>query len=156
MALLPLFARKLLIDGLVVDGATLRLRRTAAGLELPRLLDRHRAAGSAPETGAAGGLPPLAVRVLELRDTALILEDAAVAPPVTWDLRELAAKLRGESVDAPLRIDASFGLASGGHAKVHGTATLAGDARPRPRRSRKSRSHPLRPTSATSRGSPAP
>ena len=127
VALLPLLARKLVIDGLVVDGATLRLRRTAAGLELPQLAERSRATGSAPATGAAGELPPLAVRVLSLRHTTLILEDAAARPPVIWELRELRAKLRGESLEAPLRIEASFGLASGGRVTAHGTATLAGE-----------------------------
>ena len=126
VALLPLFARRLLVDGLVVDGATLRLRRTAAGVELPRPAERHGAEGAAPAISAEAALPPLAVRMLSLRHTTLILEDAAAQPPVTWELRDLRAKLRGESLEAPLRVDASFELASGGHAEVRGTVTLAG------------------------------
>ena len=127
VALLPLLARRLLIDGLVVDGATLRLRRTAAGLELPRPAEPERSAEAEPATGAAGGLAPLAVRMLALRHTTLILEDAAAQPPVTWELRELRAKLRGESFQAPLRVEASFELASGGRATARGTVTPAGE-----------------------------
>ena len=127
VALLPLLTRRLLIDGLVVDGATLRLRRTAAGLELPRPAERDGTTGAEPATGAAGELPPLGVRMLTLRHTTLILEDAAAQPPVTWELRELRAKLRGESLEAPLRVEASFELASGGRATARGTVTLAGE-----------------------------
>ena len=46
---------------------------------------------------------------------------------MTWELRELQAKLRGESLEAPLRVEASFALASGGRATARGTVTLAGE-----------------------------
>ncbi|MFI5216740.1 MAG: AsmA-like C-terminal region-containing protein [Candidatus Limnocylindria bacterium] len=129
IALLPLLARKLLVDGLVVDGATLRLRRTAAGLELPglRAPEAAGAGDAAPATDSADEPPPLAVRRLALRRSTLILEDAAVEPPVTWELRELRAKLRGDSLGEPLDVDASFELASGGRVKAEGTVTLAGE-----------------------------
>jgi len=98
VALLPLLARQLLVDGLVVEGATLRLRRSAAGFELPGTADKPpkaseagstqskppEAARSEPQASEGGPpqeWPPLAVRKLRLRDATLILEDAAVQPP---------------------------------------------------------------------------
>jgi hypothetical protein len=64
--------------------------------------------------------------MLSLRHTTLILEDVAAQPPVTWELRELRAKLRGDSLATPLRVEASFELASGGRATARGTVTPAG------------------------------
>ena len=126
VGLLPLLVRRLAIDGLVVDGATLRLRRTAAGLELPRLREDERTAGSGAAE-VADGLPALGVRVLELRDTTLFLEDASLTPPAVWELSDVKATLRAESIDAPVRLDASFGLPNGGRVTGRGTATLAGE-----------------------------
>jgi hypothetical protein len=126
VGLLPLFARRLAIERLVVDGATLRLRRTAAGLELPRPREAEREAGSTEEA-APGGLSAPPVSVLDLRGSTLFLEDASVTPPAVWELREVEAKLRAKSLDAPVRIDASFVLPDGGRVTARGSATLAGD-----------------------------
>jgi hypothetical protein len=46
---------------------------------------------------------------------------------VTWELRELDGDLRGESPRGPLRVKASFALASGGRAELKGTVALDGD-----------------------------
>jgi uncharacterized protein involved in outer membrane biogenesis len=140
VALLPLLAGQLLIDGLVIDGATLRLRRSAAGFELPRPAGKPPkaseggppqewtgAAPAEPVTTAEGELLPLAVRKLSLRDTTLILEDVAAQPPVIWELRELRGELRGEWPGEPLDVEASFALASGGSAELKGTATPDGE-----------------------------
>ncbi len=126
-ALLPHRAGQLLIDGMVVDGATLRLRRSAAGIELPRPAERGRATQPDPLTAAAGEPPPLAVRKLALRDATLILEDTAAQPPVIWELRELRGEFRSESPRGPVRVQASFALASGGRAELKGTVTPAGE-----------------------------
>jgi hypothetical protein len=121
-SLLSLLSRTWLVDRLVVDGATLRLRRGAAGLELPRPAAR---AGAPSE--AAAPAAPLGLRGLELRDARLLLEDVAIAPPVTWELRDVQARLRGRAPEAPVRVEASFALASGGRARVEGEASAAGD-----------------------------
>jgi uncharacterized protein involved in outer membrane biogenesis len=128
VALLPLLARTLLVDRLVVEGATLRLRRGAQGLELPKSAEPEAAAAPAepaPASGESGAA--LALRALELRDSRILFEDAAVSPPVSWDLTLARARLRGESLDRPLSVDAQGELASGGRIEVKGTAALGGD-----------------------------
>ena len=136
VALLPLLARELLIDAVVVDAATVRLRRSAKGIEMPS--KPPQAARSEPKASEGGPpqeldaaeaqpAPPFAVRRLTLRDTTLILEDEAAQPPITWELRDLDAKLRAASADAPLGVDASFELASGGRARAEGSVGLTGE-----------------------------
>ncbi len=132
VALLPLLARQLLVDGLVVEGATLRLRRSAAGFELlgkpPKAARSEPKASEGGGAGYAGAVPArLAVRKLRLRDATVILEDAAVQPPVIWELRELRGELRGEWPGEPLDVQFAFALASGGSAELKGTATPDGE-----------------------------
>jgi uncharacterized protein YhdP len=126
MELLPLLARQLVVSSVVVDGATLRLRRNTDGIELPAANPRA-AAASGGEPEAPSQPPPLAVRKLRLRDSTLIFEDAAAQPPVSWELRNLDAKLRAESAQGPLNLEASFELASGGRARAKGSLSLAGE-----------------------------
>lgn len=128
VALLPLLARTVVIDSLVVDGAAVRLVRTADGVALPLPTEPPDAA-PAPESAAVegGGVPvSLAVRALELRDAEVVLEDRTVDPPVTWELRDIDVTARGEALDRPIEIEASLRLGSGGVATARGTATLAG------------------------------
>jgi Domain of Unknown Function (DUF748)/AsmA-like C-terminal region len=127
--LLPLLARSLVIDSLVVEGATLRLVRTAQGIQLP-LVPPPRApaeAGAEPKASEGGGAGfALALRTLELRDATLFLEDRTVQPAVTWELRKTDVRARGKALDAPIDVEASFQLASGGDVSASGTASVAG------------------------------
>jgi hypothetical protein len=127
--LLPLLVRTVVVDSLVVDGAVVRLVRTADGVALP-LPAEPPDATPAPESAAVerGGTPvSLAIRALELRNAEVLLEDRAVDPPVTWALRDIDAMARGKALDRPIEIEASLKLGSGGAAAVRGTATLAGE-----------------------------
>lgn len=124
VALLPLLARSVVVDSLVVEGASVRLVRTSKGIELPR--PAPSAVPAPEESGEAGSSVALAVRSLALRDTTLVLEDRAVSPAVTWELRELDLEARGESLDAPIAFEASGSLASGGKLRASGTASLDG------------------------------
>ena len=129
IALLPLLARTVVVDSLVVEGAVVRLLRTVDGVALP-LPAEPPAAAPAPESAAVegGGAPvSLAIRALELRDAEVVFEDRAVDPPVTWELHDIDVTARGEALDRPIEIDASLKLGSGGAAVVRGTATLAGE-----------------------------
>jgi hypothetical protein len=129
LALLPLLARAVVVDSLAVDGATLRLVRSAEGVALPRPTESPAAAPPperAPSTGGGASIS-LAVRELELRDAEVVLEDRAVDPPVTWALRDLDVTARGKALDRPVEIEASAELGSGGTAVLQGTATLAGE-----------------------------
>ncbi|MDJ0869139.1 MAG: DUF748 domain-containing protein [Myxococcota bacterium] len=119
--LLPLLARALVVDSLVLEGVEVSLVRTDDGIELPL---RPGDSDAADPGGAAGFA--LAVRELRLSDSVLRLEDRTVDPPARWELRELNASARGSSLDAPLDLELSAALASGGRAKLSGTLTLDG------------------------------
>lgn len=135
LALAPLLAWTLVADSVALHGATLRLVRTASGLDLP-----GPAPGTAKEGEAAPPEPPdqaapaegegalrMAVRQAALRDLRVVLEDRTVKPPVTWELQELEASARAESMEAPISFEAGGALASGGRVRARGEATLGGE-----------------------------
>lgn len=131
LELLPLFARTVVVDSLVVEGATVRLVRTQQGIELPRKAPA-RPAGAPPAPGGAAGSEPaesgvqLAIRDLALRNSKLVLEDRAVSPPVTWELSDVDAHAQGSSLDGPIEVDLTGTLASGGKLKLRGNVRLDG------------------------------
>jgi hypothetical protein len=129
VALLPLLARTLMVDSLAVDGASVRLVRTAKGVALPLPAKFPDATPPSESAAPEGGGPSvsLAVRALELRNAEVVLEDRSVDPPVTWALRDIDASARGTAPDRPVDIEASAELGSGGAVVVRGTATLAGE-----------------------------
>jgi hypothetical protein len=129
VALLPLLARTLMVDSLAVDGASVRLVRTAEGVALPLSAEPQAAKPPAESAASEGGGPSvsLAVRALELRDAEVVFEDRAVAPPVTWVLRDLDVRARGKAPGQPVEIEASAEFGGGGATVVRGTATLAGE-----------------------------
>lgn len=122
VALLPLLARAVVVDSLVVEGATLRVTRTRDGLVLPRPTPTE----DAPPEEAPGGGIDLAVRSVALEDGTLVLRDRAVSPETTWELRDLEARARGSAMDAPFDFEGSFALAGGGRVSVEGKATPGG------------------------------
>ena len=140
VALLPLLFQTVVVDSLVIEGATLRLTRTRDGIELPSLPAAD-AAGSGEGTesatrdadaeppsdgGGEDGSVDLAVRELRLRDTTLQLLDRAVSPAVRWELREIDATASGDSLDGPIELEIEATLASGGQVALSGTVTRAG------------------------------
>lgn len=161
MDIAPLLARVVVIDSVVIEGATLRVVRTKDGFQLPRPGSAPVARPASPSAGApsepqgggagespdptqappptseAGATPPtaggaaqdfaLAVRGLVLRDATVIIEDRAVSPAVTWEVRDLDVTASGEYLDAPVRFKASGRLGSGGAVRAEGEASLAGD-----------------------------
>ncbi len=128
LAVLPLLARTVVIDSLQVEGVTVRLVRTQDGIRLPGQKQPAPGGAQAPSAPSAEGAGvALAVRELDVRRSRLILEDRTVAPPVTWDLTDLEARARGSSLDRPLDVNLSAGLASGGRVQVNGTVKLDGE-----------------------------
>ena len=137
IALAPLLARTVVVDSLVVDGATVRLVRTPSGIELPR----EAAASEAPKRGDAAPSPSrgeesepgedaegfaLAVRQVALKDCRLLLEDRTVSPPITWELRDIAAIATGKSLEDPIDFELSGALLSGGSFRANGEAEIEG------------------------------
>ncbi len=133
VALLPLLARAVVVDSLVVEGATLRLARGPQGLELPGPAGGGEPAPPADSEPQAGAGVDLAVRRASLRGATVVLEDRAVSPAVVWELREVRADLRGSSLAEPLDFDASAELASGGAFSAEGQAGLDGRVEARAR-----------------------
>ncbi|MEN8181977.1 MAG: AsmA-like C-terminal region-containing protein [Myxococcota bacterium] len=136
LQLLPLFARTVVVDSLVVEGAQVRLVRTEQGLEIP-LQSSPSAADPAPapsgepgppaspESGDAAGFQ-LALVGLELRSAQIVLEDRAVSPAVTWELVDVDVRAKGRSLESPIDIEGKGRLTSGGQLQVQGTADLEG------------------------------
>jgi uncharacterized protein involved in outer membrane biogenesis len=133
VALLPLLIGAVVIDALVVEGAQLRLERGPDGLVLPSAPPKpsraDASAGPEPAAGDEGsdsGLS-LGVRSVEVRSSQLTLLDRTVQPAVRWDLSELEARARGESLAAPIDLELSAGLGGGGTLRVTGTSTTGGE-----------------------------
>lgn len=131
LALLPLLAGGVVVDSLVLEGATVRLVREKDGIALPEPAPgKNPPARDAPEATQTEAESQeevaLAVRMIRLADVRVVLEDRTVSPPVTWDVAELQAVVRGSSLDAPLDVDAAALLASGGSFSVQGRVSPNG------------------------------
>jgi hypothetical protein len=134
VALLPLVFGTVVVDSLVVDGATVRLVRGARGFELPEPPARSGAEPTVEAEAEGGGAGSdagravsLAVRSVRLRDTTLLLVDRQVTPAVTWELREIDAQAEGRSLDLPIDLEIRAALGSGGRIALDGSAALSGE-----------------------------
>ncbi len=121
VALLPLLARTVVVDSLVLERATVRLVRTRNGIELPRARPAADAAAAEQDAPVA-----LALRSFALRDATLFIDDRSVEPAVAWELREVDARARGRALDEPFEFEVSLRLATGGRLTARGKATLGG------------------------------
>jgi len=124
VALLPLFARAVVVESFSVKGLRARLVRTESGIELPLARGKPDAG---PSTADDGSRVDIAVAGMELQDAAIVLEDRTRKPAVTWKLQDVQLRARGDSLDEPIDFDLSLALASGGRIEAAGRATLAGE-----------------------------
>ncbi|NQZ96402.1 MAG: AsmA family protein [Myxococcales bacterium] len=122
----PLLDRRVIIDSLVAEGATLRLRRTADGFQWPappeRTADERPADASQPVPSA----PPsfsIAVREVRIRRSKIVLRDEATTPPLVIEFRDIEGHAETESVTAPVEFDLALTLASGGRLQLRGSST---------------------------------
>ncbi len=115
---LPLLDRSVVVTSVVVDQATLRLRRTRSGFGIP--VPEREADPSLDDDGFT-----VQVRQLELRDASLLFDDRLVDPPVAWRLDAVQARIDSASRAAPKYLDASV-ASDGGRLHVEGTVTLEG------------------------------
>jgi AsmA protein len=122
VALLPLLARTVLVDTLVVSGAEVSLARTAKGIELPIELPE---AEAKPEPEVKAGEPAeaegpgvsVAVRQVRIERSAVTLVDRTVKPAAEWQLADVNARARGRlTEDLPIAIDLAAKL---GAAPLH-------------------------------------
>jgi hypothetical protein len=131
VALLPLFARTVLVDTLVVSGAEVSLARTAQGIELPiqppeaKAKPEPEAKGGAAGEAAGPGVS-VAVRELRIERSALTLVDRTVKPAAEWKLADLNARARGRlGGDLPIAIELAAKL-DGAPLSVGGELTPGG------------------------------
>jgi hypothetical protein len=133
VALLPLLTRTVLVDTLVVSGATLELTLTDDGIVLP--IEPPEPAPENPSEQPAASTPsepsestPVSVAVREVRieRADLTLVDRTVSPPATWRLESVDFVAKGRlAEDLPVAIDLSARV---GDSPLHveGEVTLAG------------------------------
>jgi AsmA protein len=118
VALLPLLARAVVVDTLVVSGAELHLARTRDGIELPIELPEEEPepeagaeAGEAEKEAEATGVS-VAVREVRIEHSTLTLVDRTVKPAVAWKLADVDASAKGRiGSDLPIEIDLAAKLA---------------------------------------------
>lgn len=126
VALVPLLARVVVIDSLVVDGARLRLVRARAGLLLPQVgraaEQRRESAGKAGEESGYS----LALRRFELRDAVVDFEDRLLTPPRQFQLRHVHASLVGSALRSAYDVAIEVSPRAGGRLRGRGTATREG------------------------------
>ncbi len=111
VALMPLLARTVLVDALVISGAELQLARTVGGVELPIELPEDEpepeaeAEAAAKQEAKATGVA-VAVREVRIEHSTLTLVDRTVKPAVEWKLADVDASARGRiGTDLPIEID---------------------------------------------------
>ncbi|NNL86863.1 MAG: DUF748 domain-containing protein, partial [Myxococcales bacterium] len=135
---LSLLSLSVVVDSLVVEGATLRIVRGEDGLELPipkadpTVPPEGTPPAPAQETPASAddgeGLD-LAVRDVRLRDTRIIFEDRTTEPPVLLEIADLAGQAEGKLLPRRLDFDFSGVLSSGGGLRLRGNAGAGGAAK---------------------------
>ncbi len=130
VALLPLLARTVLVDTLVVRGAELTLVRGRNGIELPIAPPVRQKAEPSPDgedaASAAGGGVSLALREVRIEQSRVTLRDDTVRPPVAWTLDALDLRARGRLlVDAPIPFELTADL-HGAKLQIEGEASRAG------------------------------
>ncbi len=133
---LSLLSFSVVVDSLVVEGATLRMVRGEDGLVLP-ILETDTEGASPTEAPSASEAPAgsaedealsLAVRDVRLRETRVIFEDQTTEPPVLVEVSNLAGHAEGSLLPRRLDFDFSGGLSSGGSLRLHGHASADGEA----------------------------
>jgi hypothetical protein len=117
-ALLPLLERTLVVERLEVEGAVLRLVRTADGVLLP--IPPEADAGAGPGGGLA-----VAVRHVGFEGAKLVFEDRVLDPPVTWHLDDVDLEIEDHGRGAPADVELRMG-SDDGTLVVSGTASRDG------------------------------
>jgi uncharacterized protein involved in outer membrane biogenesis len=135
VALLPLLTRTVLVDTLVVSGATLELGLTKDGLVLPieppepgpkPPAEAPAEPGSPEASDASSAGVSVAVREVRIERADLTLVDRTVSPPVSWRLEEVDLVAKGRlAEELPVAIDLSARLGEA-PVRVQGEVTLAG------------------------------
>ena len=141
LALLPIFARRVQIDSLVLHGVELIVTRTAEGFLLPiaaseeetpaeansaESADDSMAVEETAEEGAFG----LALNRIVISKSRIIVRDRTVPEPIEWRLEDLEFEAKSRSDDERLEIELAAKVRSGtsdaGRIQTAGTVSLAG------------------------------
>ncbi len=131
LAILPLFARTVLVDSLVIEDASLNLRRTADGFVLPVREKRDAPTPKDPapkdrEESAEGTGVSFGLRSFALRNANLSVLDETFSPPAKLGLHEIEFLAAGTSSTGPINLSLKARLPQGGGIAAQGSSTLDG------------------------------
>ncbi len=126
LALLPLLTRTVVVDRLRVDGAQVRIVRSAPEKQAAAPPAGTADGAAAPPKPAAAGIR-LGVRRMDVEDARVTLEDRSVTPPAVIVLDGIDARARADGALDPVQFEVKAHLASGGDIGMEGTATVSQD-----------------------------
>jgi uncharacterized protein involved in outer membrane biogenesis len=134
LSLLPLLVGAVVVDSLEIEGATLRLARTADGIQWPRPAkppeepEEPDQADTEPKPEAQRKprrrKTDFGVKRVSLDGVRIVLEDRAVSPPVTWDLGPVSGSAEIAGPGGPIRVELDGTLDGSGRILGSGVAGL--------------------------------
>ncbi len=142
LALLPIFARRIQVDSLILHGVELVVTRTPEGFLLPiaeEVIDSD-TSDTSDETSSDDSAVvdetlgeeafDLALRRIVISDGRIIIRDRTLPRPIEWRLEDLEFMARGGSAGEPLAIELAANVQSGetavGRIQLAGTVSLSG------------------------------
>lgn len=119
---LALLRGRVVVDELAIDTATLRMVRTAAGIDL--LAAAVPAAPAAASARDSAG--PVALERVSLRNATVVFDDRVAVPPVVWKLTETDIAAAASSAGGAIDFDIAGVLAGASSVNVTGSVSLEG------------------------------
>ena len=136
LALAPIFARRVQIDSLVLNGVELVVTRTPQGFLLPIAVEENDSDATNPDAPVAVDETleeetfDLALRRIVISESRIIIHDRTLPRPIEWRLENLEFEAKGGSAGEPLAIDFAANVQSGptevGRIQTFGTVSLSG------------------------------
>lgn len=131
IALLPLLARKVVIESVEVEGPVLTVLRTSEGFALPFSPPEVEEAPSEPREPREESVRDegfaLLLRGVRIEDATLTIEDQTLDPPASLVIRELDATLKGASLSLAVDFELDARVAEAGRLELRGHRASGGE-----------------------------
>lgn len=126
----PLFAGRVVVDSLVIDGAEVRVVRTTAGVDWLGAALPAAPAAPALRAGSGAARSRVALKRVTLRQSRILVADRAVAPPLDWQLDAVrldatSSGATGEAAD--FQFELAGQLQNGGVLRADGRVAASGE-----------------------------